>query len=135
MRSPLQRVFILIFIYLWLDIILVLSGSRCQHLLAGCVLRAASIRACLADYDVVASHSPYCQGNMRTSTQETALVQEATVAFHKLSPAQFNTGWVLCQLGRAYYEMVDYPAAANVFEFARQADRHRLEVWQHPLWT
>lgn len=56
------------------------------------------------------------------------LVQEATVAFHKLSPAQFNTGWVLCQLGRAYYEMVDYPAAANVFEFARQADRHRLEV-------
>jgi len=35
---------------------------------------------------------------------------------------------VLCQLGRAYYEMVDYPAAANVFEFARQADRHRLEV-------
>ena len=55
-------------------------------------------------------------------------VQEATVAFHKLTPAQFNTGWVLCQLGRAYYEMVDYPAAAHVFEFARQADRHRLEV-------
>lgn len=54
--------------------------------------------------------------------------QEATEAFHKLSPAQFNTGWVLCQLGRAYYEMVDYPAAANVFEFARQADPHRLEV-------
>lgn len=61
--------------------------------------------------------------------------QEATVAFHKLSPAQFNTGWVLCQLGRAYYEMVDYPAAANVFEFARQADRHRLEVCGHPPWT
>lgn len=60
-------------------------------------------------------------------------VQEATVAFHKLSPAQFNTGWVLCQLGRAYYEMVDYPAAANVFEFARQADRHRLEVLAFPL--
>ncbi|DBA97960.1 TPA: Cell division cycle protein 27 [Trebouxia sp. C0006] len=63
--------------------------------------------------------------------------QEATVAFHKLSPAQFNTGWVLCQLGRAYYEMVDYPAAANVFEFARQADRHRLEgleVYSTVLW-
>ena len=58
-------------------------------------------------------------------------MQEATEAFHKLSPAQFNTGWVLCQLGRAYYEMVDYPAAANVFEFARQADRHRLEVCMH----
>ena len=54
------------------------------------------------------------------------------MAFHKLSPAQFNTGWVLCQLGRAYYEMVDYPAAANVFEFARQADRHRLEVRLRP---
>lgn len=27
--------------------------------------------------------------------------------------------------------MVDYPAAANVFEFARQADRHRLEVCLH----
>lgn len=34
--------------------------------------------------------------------------QEAIAAFHKLPPAQFNTGWVLCQLGRAHYEIVDY---------------------------
>lgn len=67
---------------------------------------------------------------MHTVDVLSCAAQEATVAFHKLSPAQFNTGWVLCQLGRAYYEMVDYPAAANVFEFARQADRHRLEVCQ-----
>ena len=67
---------------------------------------------------------------MHTPHVLSCVAQEATVAFHKLSPAQFNTGWVLCQLGRAYYEMVDYAAAANVFEFARQADRHRLEVRQ-----
>ena len=97
----------------------------------------------LANYIIV--DKPYCQRSNSLSCQLAlyvscvlchenvfGYVQEATRAFHNLSPAQFNTGWVLCQLGRAYYEMVDYPAAANVFEFARQADRHRLEVCGHP---
>jgi hypothetical protein len=34
--------------------------------------------------------------------------QEAIGAFHKLPSSQFNTGWVLCHLGRAHYEIVDY---------------------------
>ena len=29
--------------------------------------------------------------------------------FARLPPAQYQTGWVLCCVGRAYFEMVDYP--------------------------
>lgn len=50
-------------------------------------------------------------------------------AFSQLPAAQYSTGWVLCCIGRAYYEMVDYPQAARVFEWARQVDPTRLEVW------
>ena len=49
-------------------------------------------------------------------------------AFNRLSVHQYATGWVLCQIGRACYEMVDYPAAAKAFEWARQSDAHRIEV-------
>ena len=49
-------------------------------------------------------------------------------AFARLPAAQYSTGWVLCCIGRAYYEMVDYPQAARVFEWARQVDPTRLQV-------
>ena len=61
--------------------------------------------------------------------QGAVLVQEAVEAFSQLPAAQYSTGWVLCCIGRAYYEMVDYPQAARVFEWARQVDPTRLEVW------
>ena len=41
---------------------------------------------------------------------------------------QYATGWVLCQVGRALFEMVDFPQAAKAFEWARQVDQYRLEV-------
>lgn len=37
-------------------------------------------------------------------------------------------GWVWCQVGRAHFEMVDYPQAAAAFEQARRLEPHRLEV-------
>ena len=46
----------------------------------------------------------------------------------RLSHAQYATGWVLCQVGRALFEMVDFAQAASAFEWARQVDRARLEV-------
>ena len=55
-------------------------------------------------------------------------MQEAVAAFERLPAEQYGTGWVLCCVGRAHYEMVDYPAAARAFEWARQADPTRLEV-------
>ncbi|BDA50167.1 Cell division cycle protein 27 homolog [Coccomyxa sp. Obi] len=62
---------------------------------------------------------------------------EAVEAFSQLPAAQYSTGWVLCCVGRAYYEMVDYPQAARVFEWARQVDPTRLEgmeVYSTVLW-
>ncbi|KAG2612934.1 hypothetical protein PVAP13_4KG324000 [Panicum virgatum] len=47
--------------------------------------------------------------------------QEALEVFRKLPESQFNTGWVLCQVGKAYFELVDYLEADHYFELA-----HRL---------
>lgn len=57
-----------------------------------------------------------------------AAPQEALEAFGRLPVNQYATGWVLCCVGRAHCEMVDYPQAARTFEWARQADPTRLEV-------
>ena len=46
----------------------------------------------------------------------------------RLSHVQYATGWVLCHIGRALFEMVDFTQAAAAFEWARQVDRSRLEV-------
>ncbi len=34
--------------------------------------------------------------------------QESIALFQKIPPVHYNTGWVLSQIGRAYYEMIDY---------------------------
>ncbi|CAL5041891.1 unnamed protein product [Urochloa decumbens] len=47
--------------------------------------------------------------------------QEALEVYRKLPEPQFNTGWVLCQVGKAYFELVDYLEADRYFELA-----HRL---------
>merc|ERR1712194_583909 len=36
-------------------------------------------------------------------------------------------GWVLCQLGRCYFEMVDYSRSCTYFEDCRKLFPHRLE--------
>lgn len=61
------------------------------------------------------------------------------MAFKRLSHAQYATGWVLCAVGRAFFECVDYTQAAIAFEWARKVDPHRLEVhscsiaWDIPM--
>jgi anaphase-promoting complex subunit 3 len=37
------------------------------------------------------------------------------------------TAWVQCQVGRTYFEAVEYSSAAAAFEAARGLDRHRVE--------
>ncbi|MCO5564648.1 hypothetical protein L7F22_018314 [Adiantum nelumboides] len=53
--------------------------------------------------------------------------QDALQAFAKLSQQQYATGWVLCQVGRAYFEMVNYPEAERAFSWARRVSPYRLE--------
>jgi anaphase-promoting complex subunit 3 len=58
-------------------------------------------------------------------------LQEALAAFARLPPAQYNTGWVLCQVGRAHAEAVDYASAERAFLAARQVCPHQLEGMEH----
>lgn len=63
--------------------------------------------------------------------------QEAIDAFSRLPSQHYQSGWVLCCVGRAFFEMVDYPEAAKAFSWARQVDPYRLkglEVYSTVLW-
>uniref|UniRef100_A0A453SI40 Uncharacterized protein n=1 Tax=Aegilops tauschii subsp. strangulata TaxID=200361 RepID=A0A453SI40_AEGTS len=53
--------------------------------------------------------------------------QEALEIYRKLPEPQFNTGWVLCQVGKAYFELVDYLEADHFFEFAHRLSPCTLE--------
>ena len=44
--------------------------------------------------------------------------QDAVTAFQALPHCQYNTGWVLNQVGRAHFEMVQYTEALRAFEQA-----------------
>ena len=54
-----------------------------------------------------------------------------------LPRSQYVTGYVLCLVGRAYAEMVNYPEARRAFEWSRSVCPHRLdgmEVYSTVLW-
>ncbi|XP_072962662.1 cell division cycle protein 27 homolog B-like [Typha angustifolia] len=53
--------------------------------------------------------------------------QEALEAYLKLSEKHFNTGWVLSQVGKAHFELVDYFEADRFFELARRLSPYTLE--------
>lgn len=63
--------------------------------------------------------------------------KEAIKAFDQLPPHHFNTGWVLMSIGKAYFEMVDYPSSEKFFQQARRVDPYRLkglEMYSTVLW-
>lgn len=63
--------------------------------------------------------------------------QEAIDSLRQLPPSQYATGYVLCLVGRAHAEMVDYPEAERAFAWARSVCPHRLdgmEVYSTVLW-
>ncbi|OIV90173.1 hypothetical protein TanjilG_01627 [Lupinus angustifolius] len=53
--------------------------------------------------------------------------QDALDNYLKLPHAHYNTGWVLCQVGKAYFESVDYVEADRAFSLARQITPYSLE--------
>ncbi|CDP08586.1 unnamed protein product [Coffea canephora] len=53
--------------------------------------------------------------------------QDALDVYVKLPQKQYNTGWVLSQVGKAYFEMVDYVEADHAFNLARLASPYSLE--------
>ncbi|XP_041000913.1 cell division cycle protein 27 homolog B-like [Juglans microcarpa x Juglans regia] len=53
--------------------------------------------------------------------------QEALDVYLKLPHKHYNTGWVLSQVGKAYFELVDYLEADGAFSLARQASPYSLD--------
>ncbi|CAN1177457.1 Cell division cycle protein 27 homolog B [Linum perenne] len=53
--------------------------------------------------------------------------QDALDAYLKLPHKHYNTSWVLSQVGKAYFELVDYLEADQAFSLARRASPYSLE--------
>ncbi|KAA8536972.1 hypothetical protein F0562_029450 [Nyssa sinensis] len=53
--------------------------------------------------------------------------QDALDVYLKLPQKHYNTGWVLSQVGKAYFELVDYLEADRAFGLARLASPYSLE--------
>ncbi|KAF2531388.1 hypothetical protein F2Q70_00029066 [Brassica cretica] len=53
--------------------------------------------------------------------------QEALDTYMNLPHKHYNTGWVLSQVGKAYFELIDYLEAEKAFRQARQASPYSLE--------
>lgn len=64
-------------------------------------------------------------------------VKQAIETLQDLPPHQYNTGWVLAALGRAYFELGEYNKAVRVFEELRTLEPYRLkglEYYSTSLW-
>ncbi|XP_076039509.1 cell division cycle protein 27 [Oratosquilla oratoria] len=44
---------------------------------------------------------------------------------------QYNTGWVLANIGKAYFEKADYRQAVKLFSEVREKEPHRLELMEY----
>lgn len=53
--------------------------------------------------------------------------KESISTFNKLPSNQLNTGWILSNIGRAYYELVMYIDAKRYFEQVRKLEPYRTE--------
>ncbi|KAK3433166.1 hypothetical protein EUGRSUZ_D00685 [Eucalyptus grandis] len=53
--------------------------------------------------------------------------QDALDVYSRLTHKHYNTGWVLSQVGKAYFELVDYMEADRAFNLARRTTPYSLE--------
>jgi anaphase-promoting complex subunit 3 len=63
--------------------------------------------------------------------------KEAFDTFALVSPEHYNTGWVLCQVARAQFEMAEYRRSEQLFLQARELEPYRvddMEVFSVALW-
>jgi tetratricopeptide (TPR) repeat protein len=62
---------------------------------------------------------------------------QAIAQFQRLPQRHFYTGWVLCYVGKSYFEMAQYESAERAFENATRLEPYRLEgleVYSTILW-
>jgi hypothetical protein len=53
--------------------------------------------------------------------------KEAITAFSVLPSQHYQTAWVLSQVGKAHFELVNYSQALHFFEWSRAQDPYRVE--------
>uniref|UniRef100_A0ACB8EU26 Anaphase-promoting complex subunit cdc27 n=1 Tax=Sphaerodactylus townsendi TaxID=933632 RepID=A0ACB8EU26_9SAUR len=63
--------------------------------------------------------------------------KEAIHILSHLPSHHYNTGWVLCQIGRAYFELGEYMQAERIFSEVRRLENYRvegMEIYSTTLW-
>uniref|UniRef100_A0A4W3GFU1 Cell division cycle protein 27 homolog n=1 Tax=Callorhinchus milii TaxID=7868 RepID=A0A4W3GFU1_CALMI len=63
--------------------------------------------------------------------------KEAISILSQLPAHHYNTGWVLCQIGRAHFELAEYMPAERIFSEVRRIESYRvegMEIYSTTLW-
>ncbi|XP_055008431.1 cell division cycle protein 27 homolog [Boleophthalmus pectinirostris] len=63
--------------------------------------------------------------------------KEAISVLSSLPPHHYATGWVLCTIGRAHFELADYTQAERIFSEVRRIESYReegMEIYSTTLW-
>ncbi|MBN3293624.1 CDC27 protein, partial [Polypterus senegalus] len=63
--------------------------------------------------------------------------KEAINILSQLPSHHYNTGWVLCQIGRAHFELAEYMQAERLFSEVRRIESYRvegMEIYSTSLW-
>lgn len=63
--------------------------------------------------------------------------KEAITILSHLPSQHYSTGWVLCQIGRAYFELSEYMQAERIFSEVRRIESFRvegMEIYSTTLW-
>ncbi|KAL5005582.1 hypothetical protein ScPMuIL_016740 [Solemya velum] len=63
--------------------------------------------------------------------------EAAIQQFSMLPEHQYNTAWVLCQIGRAYFEAANYQKAEKIFSEVRRLEPYHMgdmEIYSTTLW-
>ncbi|XP_060704620.1 cell division cycle protein 27 homolog isoform X2 [Hemiscyllium ocellatum] len=63
--------------------------------------------------------------------------KDAISILSQLPSHHYNTGWVLCQIGRAHFELAEYMQAERIFSEVRRIESFRvegMEIYSTTLW-
>lgn len=63
--------------------------------------------------------------------------RDAILKFKELPENQYETGWILCNVGKAYLELADYPAGKQIYEKVQKLEPYRtegMEFYSTILW-
>lgn len=77
--------------------------------------------------DIGRAYQALCQFECRRAIQ----------LFSELPIQHANTGWIMCQIGKAYFELAEYKKAEKIFAEARQREPHHIqgmEIYSTTLW-